>query len=73
MQLLWDITNTQTSLALNAAFIAADRANSQFFGGAFTSAIWADDGDNFTFANVQINAPHKPAIVTLDTGIFEID
>ena len=56
---------TQTSLALNAAFIGVNRANSQFCGGAFTSAIWANDGDNFAFANAQINTPHKPAIVTL--------
>ena len=73
MQLLWDITDTQTSLALKAAFIGADRANSQFCGGAFTSAIWANDGDNFAFANAQINAPHKPAIVTPDTSILKID
>ena len=73
MQLLWDIADTQTSLACNVAFIGADRANSQFCGGAFTSAIWANDGDNFAFANAQINTPYKPAIVTPDTGIFEID
>ena len=73
MQLLWDITDTQTSLALNAAFVGVDRANSQFCGSAFTSAIWADDGDNLTFANAQVNASHKQAIVTPDTGIFEID
>jgi hypothetical protein len=42
-------------------------------GGAFTSAIWANDGDNFAFANAQINAPHKSAIVTPDTSILKID
>ena len=73
MQLLWDITDTQASFALNAAFIGAGRANSQFCGGAFAIAIWADDGDNCPFVSAQINAPHKPAIVTPDIGIFEID